>query len=1342
MIGIVSRTCTEILPGDENRNRERPSRPLEDFRSEPAYVLLGDPGAGKTTAFESECRAHGEDACFVTARDFIALDLNIHSEWREKTLFVDGLDEVRAGSSDARTPFDEIRRRLDALGRPRFRLSCRTADWLGGNDRRHLKSVSPEAGVTVLQLDPLSETEVVEILTARQDIVDPGEFIQNAREQRVYGLLANPLTLKMLADAVGGGRHWPDSRRETFEMACRRMVQEHNDEHQAASEPEGPPPPDQLLDAAGRLCAIHLLSGAAGCSLRSNEASDDFPALDRFDHDSPELLRRAVATKLFKGASEDRFVPVHRHIAEFLGARHLAHVIEAGLPTRRVLALIAGEDGFVVTEMRGLSAWLAAHCSESRVDLIDRDPFGIGQYGDVGEFSIHEKRTLLRALHREASRLGTPRIAVGFGGIASPDMASALRQVLIDSSRSREHQLFTAFVLRVLVNGKPLAFLSEILQRIVRDESWSPGINCLALDAFIRCQETQKSTSELKVLLDDIWNGRVSDPDYELTGTILESLYPRYVPPSEVLDYVLVEGNLDLFGRYWRFWEIGLLDASTDEILAEVLDNLCHRLPRLQPALERLWLRYLPAKLLIRGLEAYGDELGTERLYDWLGVPTSARSPELVRIRSWIEQRPEVQKKIILEGLDRYRGTGEVERYAYGVKMRLLGVLPADFGRWCLEQSVAMVKSKPEVAGYLFEEAIYSHRHQQNDADLSLELLKHHSDLNDLFRTKLDLYISSASTPPEKPHRLDKYVEQRRMQKEEWLDCIRSNQSALLENQATPALLHRMAKVYFGGYFQPNIEWGPLAIEKSVHGDERLRDIVLQGLQSSVFRSDIPAVDEVLELFRQSRMSFLHLPFLAGLAELDRTTRQDPAQWSESRIRKAIVFYYSAPHGNYRPEWYRRLLRTRPELVAGIQVKFAVSAFRSGRESVYKLWELAHDQEYVDVAHHAVLPLLKAFPTRCKLKQLRDLRHLLWASLQYADRDSLRKQIEKKLSRTSMNPPQRVHWLAVGVVVAPYTCKDPLSDFVQGKEGRSRHLAAFFSSDDPLPISLGELEISIVGLLIRLVGRWIGPNDWADANGTVTAAKNSTDLVNKLIRNLAASSDKAAGDILEALCSDPDLSRWRYVLSDARDTQRVIWRDARYRHPGIEQVCRTLNGGSPANTADLSALVLDRLDEIGKQIRTGNTDDWRQYWNEDPHGRRCTPKHENSCRDAMLSDLRQRLPQGVAAEPEGHYARDRRADIRVSFQDFQVPVEIKKNGHQDLWRACRTQLIEQYTRDPATDGFGIYLVFWFGPQFTQRSPSGHRPADAQKLRKHLQETLSDDERRKISIEVIDVSGGP
>ena len=54
---FVPRTCTEIPPPGAAQDRQPEPRPLAAFRSAPAYVLLGDPGAGKTTAFEAESEA-------------------------------------------------------------------------------------------------------------------------------------------------------------------------------------------------------------------------------------------------------------------------------------------------------------------------------------------------------------------------------------------------------------------------------------------------------------------------------------------------------------------------------------------------------------------------------------------------------------------------------------------------------------------------------------------------------------------------------------------------------------------------------------------------------------------------------------------------------------------------------------------------------------------------------------------------------------------------------------------------------------------------------------------------------------------------------------------------------------------------------------------------------------------------------------------------------------------------------------------------------------------------------------------------------------------------------------
>ena len=209
---IVPRTCTEISAKNEDQHKEKESRPIdrpiEAFRDVPAYVLLGDPGAGKTTAFEAECEALGEKAYFrvITADEFLTYDVSdLPPEWREKTLFIDGLDEVRAGAQ-GESAFREIRKLLRALDKPCFRLSCRQADWLGTNDQERLESVSLDSKVKVLRLDPLTVSDVEKILNDRSDIPDAHAFITIAKEKGVDGLLANPLSLDMLAKAVAGGR--------------------------------------------------------------------------------------------------------------------------------------------------------------------------------------------------------------------------------------------------------------------------------------------------------------------------------------------------------------------------------------------------------------------------------------------------------------------------------------------------------------------------------------------------------------------------------------------------------------------------------------------------------------------------------------------------------------------------------------------------------------------------------------------------------------------------------------------------------------------------------------------------------------------------------------------------------------------------------------------------------------------------------------------------------------------------------------------------------------------------------------------------------------------------------
>ena len=1383
----VSRTCTEIREENGKQSQGVDSKPLEVFRSVPAYVLLGDPGAGKSTAFKMECEALGDEAYHrpVSADEFLEYDANdFPSEWRGKTLFIDGLDEVRAGSQDVSAQFREVRKRLRTLGTSRFRLSCRHADWRGRIDQDKLRTVSQDTGLVILQLDPLTTCDVEKILGARSDIPDVSAFIASAQKRGIDELFKNPQTLKLLADVVGAGGAWPASRKELFEKACLLLVQEQNEEHQAAKELTNPLESADLLNAAGRLCVLQLISGTYGYT-RLGHPDEKHPTLDQCDYDLV-ALRSALDTMLFKGIANNRFVPVHRHIAEFLAGRCLASFITGGLPACHVIALIT-EEGMVVTEMRGLSAWLAVHNEDARAYLIEQDPVGVGLYGDIGGFSTEEKRAFLVALNREVSRPGSYvwKWDTAFLALATPELESDIKEVLTSPCREEKHQRFVGFVLSVLRENDSLPDISGILLEMVRDDTWWSDVNLFALDAFIRnCPDDDNKTRQLKALLTDIQSGDVSDPDNELLGTLLIHLYPRNLSSLEVWKYLFAAGDRSFFGRHYRFWTSHFIKESSDEQVGELLDSLSAWIPvwhtnlnssRLTDLAAPLScedflsmylprsLQRLPANLLIRGLEAHGDRINAKHLYDWLDLGFvgsvglgGSNQGGLREIRLWLEQRPEVQKTMLMEGLRRCSASDSDKGFrtcAFRIRKRLYGASPpSDYGLWCLEEAVALVDSKPRIAVRLLEIAAGTLESQNGNEGLPLDLLIERAGSVKLLDERLKQILAPCPIPPEilEYQEQDKqYAEEQRRHEEEWLAYVQSNETALRENRAIPYLLNQIAWAYFSNddsvFLGFSREGGPKAIRQWLQGNEVLTNAALQGLRGVMNREDVPGIEEILDLHNKGPRHDLAWPFLASLAEVERTAPgEDASQWDEDRIRKAVAFYYCTPHADYYPQWYRQLLTGCPDLVAEVKIQFAIGAFRSGSDYIYELYELAHHPDHAQVAKYASLPLLQAFPVRCTLKQVKHLNYLLWAAIQHADRTSLQQLIARKRFLKSMNVAQRISWLAAGVIIAPEAFGGALKDFVQGRERRVRSLWQFIYSGSEAQFTFRNLDISTSEFFIHLLGSYFAPYRPPMGSRTITPEEEASNFVGSLIRQFDNSTEEEASDVLTNLLADPALEQWHDALSQTQDTQQTIRRDANYRHPDIEQVCKTLKGHTPANPAGLAALIMGHLHGLGMQIRTGNTDDWYQYWNEGKEKHSDFPRHENLCRNALLSDLKKCLPQGVDAKREGSYANNKRADICVSYTHpsagyFQVPVEIKKNENPYVWSAWENQL-KQYTDDPDSGGHGIYLVFWFGEQYTKAPPRGTLPVtNAKEMRERLEELLLSKGARKISVCVIDVS---
>lgn len=305
------------------------TRPMEDWREADAYVLLADPGAGKSESLRGEAVAGG--GVFCSARDFITL--GIEPQDAGKTLFIDALDEMRAGASDGRTALDQIRAKLKELGRPRFRLSCREHDWRSQSDMRALKQVAPSGVVLELHLEPLSRGEQEAVLASRlSEVPNPQEFLRQADDHGLASLFGNPLLLDLAIRAVASNGGWPNSRSALYELACNQLAEEQSVAHREVRAP-GPGDIDRRLDDAGMLCAILLLSGKISLTRGTCTGSE----ISMFAwHELPDALElhdaeAASASKIFVTVAGES-TPRHRSIAEYLAAKSIARRLVSGIP--------------------------------------------------------------------------------------------------------------------------------------------------------------------------------------------------------------------------------------------------------------------------------------------------------------------------------------------------------------------------------------------------------------------------------------------------------------------------------------------------------------------------------------------------------------------------------------------------------------------------------------------------------------------------------------------------------------------------------------------------------------------------------------------------------------------------------------------------------------------------------------------------------------------------------------------------------------------------------------------------------------------------------------------------
>ena len=1296
----VERTVSRWHAGKWQSRGEK----LADLRPVRAYVLLGEAGAGKTTAFKGEAK-RDERALHVPARHFLRRDLDGHPEWRDRILLVDGLDEERAGGADIREPLNTFIRRIQRLGRPGFRLSCREDSWLQ-TDYRELESITDGTELQLFRLDPLSGRDARAIL-ASMGARDPEALLDNAIDSGLEVFLQNPLFLEMLAETEGFAPR-PGGQLATFEQACAKLAEERNPEHQDAWD-GAPFTTDDVVLAAGRLCAIALLSGKSGWS-RRGKGNDEFPPVSEAGQ-GQDQLKFALDSKLFEGSVVTGRWPRHRRIAEFLAAKSLDHAIaEEHLVASRVLALMTGIDGIVMPDLRGVSVWLAAMNRGIRCRLIEDDPIGVAFHGDAGRFDRRETKLLLDGLEGSLNHRWDWPLPAALGALMAGPAQEILWDMLQSTARSDARQELVELLLRGIA-ATPLAHpeagteqrrraarAREMLVAVVRDPSWRSTTRLRALVALIHVVgEETEGASILLELLQDLDSGKIpEDGRAELRGELVTHLSPRHLGGADIWDHaehIWGDGSPRSGvpspvpkGKAKVFWTRHLVDESAPEDLRTLLYALIPRAKELNFLLAQNDVESVVLRLLARGLELFGEELEVAELYEWFElveadyertglipahcervVLRSRHSREQERICRWLRDHPDIQFALILEGLKRHAAMPRNAALDHRIGVKFLGdETPPGFRAWCLETAVELAATNPrasiELAIWAVVEREEWGRPVGDDEILAVArcvplLLEWHER-----RVAAEAELARKTARLRESPRFTEVRERRQA----YVASVRGQMDAIEAGQGPPDMLHDLGRVYVNGLKAGGPDQARADLTIRLDSDQDLVATVVRGFRRLLGRRDLPTLDDIIRLREKGTMSYFALPFLAGLTEDEREGSDPLERLDEEGVRRALGFYllsrlpttrnpmpgiYSCEE-DCRPDWYRHALQSNPKAVAEAFVAVHGVHVRTNDPPDQHLYDLVTSDEYTEVARLALPGMFTPFPTNCAGEgQLVALRQILLAALKYMQPSELHELVQKRLARRGMDAAQRVQWLATGALVAPGECLSKLVNYVaDGQEQRLLHLIDFLVPDrKPLP---GQEWPSVqLAALIEAVGQKLysplddrhGSSDHFMADESFATSLKASPLMTDWVKTLASRVDAEAIKLLTDLADDPALAEWRGMLLRARDSQAEKHRITNYRAPSLREIRKALEGGPPASAADLAALVTDELWRLADRIRNGNTDDWMQYWHTDG------------------SDGKGR--KVFKSKPEGLCRKHLLSDLQLVLEAYGIDVDASPEGH-------------------------------------------------------------------------------
>lgn len=1313
-----------LLKNDDDQELELSESQL--YKIESPLVILGEPGSGKSAvAKQLEKIGLGK---YVSATSIESI-YPTGVEPSLGSLVIDGVDEITAYEGSG-SPINKVLSRL-APAVP-FILTCRAADWQSAN--KQIISQKWSEAPLIVKLQALNDQEIEDFVTESGIITDGTKFISDAKKHDVFELLRNPQYLLMFLNAVVN-EGWPTSKSQLQKSNSEFLVSEVNPVHGSFN--KNKLSKEQLIDASGFICAQLLLSGYSKVAVDKEERDAIQKAELSSDKVNADMINSALQTKVFRAAGEGILEVCHRTTAEYLAAQWISKMLKEKLSARRLEGLIYGSHEIVPASLRGLNAWLATLHSPISKRLIQRDPYGVFRYGDVSALGTTEVKFLLTSLSKIADSDPYFRNSDWNSinnGIGKAEIKKEVISIIKDPKSP--YQL-THLLLESIKGDKFTRELKADLVAILFDPSFSNLVRLEALEVLVESgaeldwkgvleQLVQlqdfgslRASVELVEAKTDLFNGK------EIAKTLVELMNKMKAQNSVVsgigwsiqdkLSKVQLDDALDFLSG---------LNKSEDEQDGPdepVSDELIFRFAKKRFAIE------IPTALQVIGwlwhTEVHSYSLTSWKKYanEFFETNVNLRNEiQTIMLRSAKDDREYRMINVKLGYLSCWLREQDV--------IRQLHVLNEDrktLPLWttCWSSLVFNAKASSGFTGFALAEA------------------------EKMAKTVPDLLTEwqIIEVPREKPEWVleqEKYEENRKVS-ELKKETERHDEFLRVKDQIKDGCnlnaLNSIAGTYLG-YYTDFEEEDPVGRVSSLVGKD-LTEIALEGLAAAALAVSVPKIEEMIRVRAdEGKVYFLEtivLAYCSILHSVKNSMHSASSELLEIALYACRWRYSYDSHGSLfeYQKALEEIVLSSDEATIEFFRKTVEPFLNSPAEVSSALYRFAREEKFNSISGKLALDWLEKYDSL----SAQVLEEILVAAIRNGNRGDLvlllRKKIESKLWADEKT---RGIWVGIAFFIDFEFNEQSIIDFANtGKDS----VWVFRDILDPgraikseWPAVTPKQDNFIIKSYGQLWPKVGSPSGWSGDQNPWDAA----DFITKRIVNLALNDTNEGTEYLVGLVALESMDSYKNEIKHQYAQHIRLKAENERQTPSLEGVRRVLMMGEPQGHVDLQQLLLDELDELQDRIQNSSHDEMQAYWDSG------LPCDENICRNriaAVLGPILER--KGLRLDSEPLMPNSNRCDLRVSYGTVDVPMEIKGQWHSELWTAANEQLIN-YTKEYHANGYGIYLVLWFGNSSALNAKNSRgwvgqaRPTSKQQMIKLLRDryiTLS----QKTKIFVLDVS---